>query len=144
MGITLEMIDQVRQRTGVGFREAREALERCDGNVIEALCYIEEKYPPLTERIQVAGAEVRDKIADLLRQGNITKITIKKDGKIMMEIPVTLGALGALLLPELAVLGVILALAGDYTLEVERAASRFKPDAGTPVDPAESPGGKVN
>lgn len=145
MEITLEMIDQVRQRTGVTVREAKEALEKCGGNVIEALCYLEEKNPTITERIQVAGGEIRDKVAGLLKQGNITRITVKKNGRAMVEIPVALGALGALLLPELAALGVLLALAGDYTLEVERrpgeTASR---ETDPPTDGGEADRSRIN
>ena len=42
MEITLEKIELVKDRTGVSYREAKEALERTDGNVVDAIILIEE------------------------------------------------------------------------------------------------------
>ncbi len=43
MDITLENIDLIRERTGISYREAKEALERNDGNVIDTLIELEDK-----------------------------------------------------------------------------------------------------
>lgn len=40
--ITLEKIDIIRERTNVSYAEAKKALEIADGNVVDALIYIEE------------------------------------------------------------------------------------------------------
>lgn len=38
--ITLEKVDMIRERTGVSYEKAKEALEVCEGDVLEALIYI--------------------------------------------------------------------------------------------------------
>jgi len=70
---------------------------------------------------KVKGEDLLKKIKELIHEGNIRRIIIKNaDGKTLIEIPVTLGLVGAVLLPVLAAVGAIAALAADYTIEVER------------------------
>ncbi|PKP45468.1 MAG: hypothetical protein CVT94_17935 [Bacteroidetes bacterium HGW-Bacteroidetes-11] len=72
---------------------------------------------------KVKGEELLAKIKELIHQGNITRIIIKdEDGKVYLEIPVTVGVIGALLLPVLAAVGALAALAANFTIEVIRKA----------------------
>lgn len=119
MDITLEKIDQIRQRTGVSYKEAKEALERAGGDVVEALIYLEGR-PKWYEKLQVEGNELVERVRQLVREGNVSRVVVKKDDRVLLELPVTVGAIGALLLPQLAVLGVIAAVVGACTIEVER------------------------
>jgi hypothetical protein len=74
-----------------------------------------------TEEFKVDGEKIVAKIKELIHKGNIRKIIIKdKDGKIMMEIPVTFGVVGALLAPQLAAIGAIAALLTEATIVVEK------------------------
>ena len=74
-----------------------------------------------TEEYQVTGELLVGKIKELVHEGNIRRITIKNDqGKTMIEIPLTLGVVGAVLLPSLVALGAIAALAADYTVVVQK------------------------
>jgi hypothetical protein len=119
--ITLEKIDAVRDRTGVSYREAKDALEQCGGSVIETLIYLEDsKQPKWTEEFSVRSGEVIDKVKELVREGNINRIRIKQDGKALVEIPVALGALGAVVMPQIAALGVLVAVFKRCTIEVVR------------------------
>jgi len=60
-------------------------------------------------------------VKELVHQGNIRRIVIKdQDGKVLMEIPLTIGVVGALLLPTLAAIGVIAALVTQCTIAIER------------------------
>lgn len=73
---------------------------------------------------KVKGEELLAKIKELIHEGNITRIIIKnEEGKVYLEIPVTVGVIGALLLPVLAAVGALAALAVNFTIEVIR-----KPD----------------
>ena len=67
------------------------------------------------------GDEVVAKVRELLHEGNIRRIIIKsEDGRTMLEVPLTLGLIGAALLPVLAAIGAAAALATRCTLVVER------------------------
>ncbi len=119
--ITLEKIDAIRDRAGVSYREAKEALERAGGNVVDALVDLETKRPSgWTEEFSVKSGEVVDKVKELVHQGNVTKIRVKQDDKVLVEIPVTLGAISAVFLPQLAALGVLVAVLKRCTIEVVR------------------------
>lgn len=79
----------------------------------------EEKFR--TEEFQVNGEELLAKIKKLVHEGNIRRIIIKnKEGKIVMEIPLTFGVVGALLVPTLAAVGAIAALLTEATVVVEK------------------------
>ena len=75
-----------------------------------------------TEEFRVNGEELIAKIKQLIHEGNIRRIIIKdKEGKTVMEIPVTLGVVGMLLAPTLAAIGAIAALLTETTVVVEKA-----------------------
>ncbi|MBP2663562.1 MAG: hypothetical protein H6Q71_1510, partial [Firmicutes bacterium] len=83
MSITLENIDLIRERTGVSYREAKAALERNEGNVIDTLIELEDKSKSSTnwtEEFSVRSTEVMDKVKELIREGNVNKIRIKHEG----------------------------------------------------------------
>lgn len=73
------------------------------------------------EEFEVTGDAVIAKIKEIIHEGNVRRITIKNDeGKTLIEIPLTLGVVGALLLPVWAAIGAIAALAADLTLVIEK------------------------
>ena len=119
--ITLEKIDIIRDRTGVTYREAKEVLEKTNGNVLEALIALDEKQDTnWTEEFSVRSGDVIDKVKGLIYEGNVNKISVKSEGRTLVEIPVTFGAIGAMILPHLAVLGVLVAMFKRCTIEVVR------------------------
>ena len=74
-----------------------------------------------TEEFTINGDELIARIKELIRQGNIRRIILKnKDGSILMEFPLTLGVVGAVLAPTLAAIGAIAALIGEVTVVVEK------------------------
>ena len=76
-----------------------------------------------TETIEVTGDDLVAKIKDLVHEGNVRHIVIKNDeGEKVIEIPMTVGVVGALLLPALAAVGAVAALLTKCTIEVEREA----------------------
>lgn len=68
----------------------------------------------------VSGQELVDKVKDLIHQGNIRRIVIKKDGERVMELPLSVATVGALLAPLLAAVGAFAALVTECTIVVER------------------------
>lgn len=74
-----------------------------------------------TERIDVKGGHLVNKIKELVHEGNVRRILIKDaDGKTVTEVPVTFGVVGLMVAPTWAAIGALAALAADYTIEVER------------------------
>jgi hypothetical protein len=69
----------------------------------------------------VTGEELLGKVKELIHEGNVRKIIIKNDkGETYLEIPVTIGLIGAILAPVFAAIGALAALAADFTIVVER------------------------
>jgi hypothetical protein len=74
-----------------------------------------------TEEFRVSGEDLLAKVKELIHAGNIHRIIIKeKDGKVLMEFPLTFGVIGLVLAPTLAAVGAIAALVTEVTLVVER------------------------
>jgi len=119
--ITLENIDILRERTGISYKEAKEALERNQGNLLEALIELDDKKnTKWTDSFSVNSSDVIDKVKELLHEGNVNKISIKSEGRTVVEIPVALGAIGAVVLPQIAALGVLVAMFKRCSIEVVR------------------------
>lgn len=73
------------------------------------------------DTFKVKGEELIKKIKELIREGNVRKISIKnKEGKTIMVLPLTLGVVGAAIAPVLAAVGAIAALVTECTITVER------------------------
>lgn len=76
---------------------------------------------PKKESFSISGEKLLEKIKELIREGNIRRITITdKTGKELMTFPLTIGVVGAVLAPVLAAIGALAALIGECTITVER------------------------
>ncbi len=74
-----------------------------------------------TEEFSVNGEQLLAKVKELLRQGNIRRVIIKdKAGKVLVEFPLTIGVVGAVLAPTLAAVGALAALVTEATIVVEK------------------------
>ncbi len=73
------------------------------------------------ESFQVNGEELVKKVKELVKEGNVRRITIaNKEGKELLTFPLTIGVVGALFAPILAAVGAVAALVGECTISVER------------------------
>ena len=74
-----------------------------------------------TEEYQVSGEGLVAKVKELVHEGNIRRIIIKnEEGETLIEVPLTLGVVGAVLLPVWAAIGSIAALVANGTIIVEK------------------------
>lgn len=74
-----------------------------------------------TEEFRVSGERVLAKVKELVHEGNVRRITIKNDeGRTLLELPLTVGVVGAALAPVLAAVGAVAALVADCSIEVHR------------------------
>ena len=72
------------------------------------------------ESFKVTGAQLIDKFKKLVHEGNVRRVIIKQDDRTIVEFPLTVGVVGAMLAPVLAAVGAVAALVTDCTIEVER------------------------
>lgn len=128
MEITLEKIELVKDRTGVSYKEAKDALEAAEGSVVDAIIAIEETVDEKpAKKVNEAANETVDKIKEVVKKGNISKITIKKDDEILLNLPLNAGIVGALVAPWGVIAGVIAAFGFKCQIELLK-------DDGTIVD----------
>jgi Domain of unknown function (DUF4342) len=82
------------------------------------------------EEFSVSGEQVMSKVKELIREGSATKIIIKNEcGHTVIEIPLVIGAVAAVLAPILAAVGAAAALITKCTLVVVR--EKEEPESGT-------------
>lgn len=73
------------------------------------------------EEFKVAGDQVVKTVKELVHEGNVRRVIVKNDeGHVLIEIPLTVGVVGAVLLPVWAALGALGAIAAGYTIAVEK------------------------
>lgn len=131
--ITLEQVDVVRERCNVSYAQAKEALEACNGDVLEAIIYIEQNQKKENENSEtkdneytfnaISMEELKNLIKGLIEKGNVTRIKIKKDDKEILDIPVNAGIAAsviAITIPPILVAVVIAAIATQITIEVTK------------------------
>ncbi len=117
MSVTLEKVDEVRNRTGASYAEAKEALEFTGGDVLEAIVYIEQtrqdipKKDSFTDDLSDRGSEVIEKLKELVKKGQVTRVLLQKDNKTVLDIPIVAGAVGALIFTGATAVGILAALA---------------------------------
>lgn len=131
MDITLEKVDQVKERTGVSYGEAKEALEKSNGSVLDAIIFLEEKIKNNDSSCNTASNEKTETIEelkiwlkDLINKGNITRIKVSKDGKKLVDVPVNAGiAAGviAIVIPPILAFVVVAAVVTQVTIEITKA-----------------------
>ena len=121
MEITLEMVDQVRERTGVSYEEAKAALEAANGYTVDAIIAIEKSN-------QKANGDLVEKIKAAVQEGNVTRIRVLRGGEEVINIPVNAGIAGGALaliaspwvLVSAAVVGAVAKFGFDCRFELYR------------------------
>lgn len=82
---------------------------------------VKKKTTTKKEEYVVSGENLLKTIKNLVQEGNVRRITIKnKEGKTLIVLPLTVGVVGAILVPALAAVGAIAALVTECTISVER------------------------
>jgi hypothetical protein len=72
------------------------------------------------ESFKVSGTQLLDAVKKLLHEGNVRRVIIKQDNRSIVEFPLTVGLIGAVLAPVLAAVGALAAVLTECTIEVER------------------------
>jgi len=72
------------------------------------------------ETIRLQGIELLDKLKQVIHEGNVRRIVVKQENRIVAEFPLTAGVVGTLVAPVLAAIGALVALLKDCSIEIER------------------------
>lgn len=117
----LEKMDLLRARFNVTYAQAYEVLESCGWDTVAAVRKLEAERPDYFEELKVKGADLVEKVKELIHEGNVNRIIVREEsGREVLNLPVN-GALAvAVLAPLLTVLGAVVALAANYRVIVER------------------------
>jgi DNA-binding transcriptional MerR regulator len=119
MEITLEKIELVKDRTGVSYKEAKEALEAADGNVVDAIINIEESIEIKSKsKLSEQSAALLEKLKEIVKKGNVSRIVVKKNDEVMLNMPINIGLIGSLIAPLAVVVGTIAALGAKCKIEI--------------------------
>ena len=142
--ITIEMVDQVLDRLPYAtYKEAREALIKTDGNVLDAIIYIEsgqkdtgfenkkESIRRFGENISQESERIRGQLGDLFKKTTVVRIIVEKEGKVVLNIPLTLGVLGVAAMPVLSLLGLSAAVLSKHSVLITDEASGESVDMGS-------------
>jgi predicted NBD/HSP70 family sugar kinase len=112
VSVDLGKVDQVRERMGVSYEEACAALDAVGGDVVAAVTRLEQTRGPAD--LLTVGADLLDEVERLLRAGAIKKIRVRLGNRTLKEIPVSLTAVGAVLI------GILAVLVSRFVIELER------------------------
>lgn len=153
--ITIEMVDKVMERVpSASYKEIKEALIHSDGDILEAIIYLEEnsgavkakkKVEDFFEKSKEDAEEVRKnteekigkdveelkaQLKELFAKSNRVRVVVEKEGKIIMNIPFTVGVLGIAMMPLLTILGLSAAVLSKYRIKIQNEADGETVDLG--------------
>ncbi|GIM32554.1 DUF4342 domain-containing protein [Paraclostridium bifermentans] len=139
--ITLEKIDQVLERVpSASYAEAKEALVISDGNVLDAIIYLEQNKKTAKvknkakEKMENAlgkdAEEIKNQLKEMLKRSNVIRVIVEKDNKIIMNIPLTVGVVGLALGPLVTLVGLSAAVIGKFNIKVQNEEDKTVVDLG--------------
>ena len=136
--ITIESIDQVIERVpGATYAQVKEALLKCDGDVVDAIILLQDNSTGAEEKEDkktfedVFGKDsekMKEEITDLIRKSNVVRIVVEKNGKVIINVPITVGVVGVVFAPILSLIGLSASVLAKYRIKIENE------DEGTTVD----------
>ena len=128
MEITLEKIELVKDRTGVTYAEAKQALEETDGSVVDAIIAIEEiiNSGEKGKGFGKKGEALFSRLKEIVKKGNVSKIQVKKDGELVLNVPVNAGLVGVVIAPIAAVVAVVAAFGFKCSIEIIKRLQRLQ------------------
>lgn len=139
--ITLEKIDQVLERVpSASYAEAKEALVISDGNVLDAIIYLEQNKKTAKvknkakEKMETAlgkdAEEIKNQLKEMLKRSSVIRVIVEKDNKIIMNIPLTVGVVGLALGPLVTLVGLSAAVIGKFNIKVQNEEDKTVVDLG--------------
>lgn len=120
MSINLEQIDELRKRANVSYEDAKYALEQSEGNLIEALVYLEKQNKIRPEENPYCENRFFKKLKQLIKKGNEAKLIVKKEDTVVLNICVTLGVILTIVATPFVITALILALITNHKIRIQK------------------------
>lgn len=146
--ITIEAIDQVMERVpNATYAQVKEALTKCDGDVVDAIILLQDNSTGTEEKKDKKTFEdifgkdsdkIKEDITELIRKSNVVRIVIEKNGKVIINVPISVGVVGVVFAPILSLVGLSASVLAKYRIKIENE------DEGTTVDLGEFSEEKLN
>lgn len=121
MSVTLEKIEMLRERAHVTYEEAKEALEKCGGEIVDALIYLEKQ-----DKIKTPQKENRSwcgfwaKVKRLLKKCHETRLVISKEGDSIIYLPLTVVLIITVFAAPVVIISLIAALFTRHKIRIKR------------------------
>ncbi|SFE15269.1 DUF4342 domain-containing protein [Peptostreptococcus sp. D1] len=139
--ISIEKVDAVLERVPFAtYKEAKEALEKTNGDVLEAIILIEEahvdpcvdeRFEYFDEKISHEGEKLKEQLTELIIKSNVIRVKVEKEGKIILNLPLTVGVIGVAAMPLFALFGLSAAVLAKYSVKIVDEKSTDEVDLGT-------------
>jgi hypothetical protein len=119
MTVRMENIDELRRRTNVSYEAAKDALEKCNDDILEALVYLEKHNMARPDQAFEDKESLWVKFKKLVRKGNNTRFIIHKKEVNILSLPVTLAVIITIIAPYITFIGLIVALFTGHRIKFE-------------------------
>jgi NACalpha-BTF3-like transcription factor len=119
MTVRIENIDELRRRANVSYEVAKDALEECNDDIVEALVYLEKQNMVRPNVAFEHRSSFWTKVKSLIRKSNNTKVIVHKKENIILSIPVTLTLIITVIAPYVTFIGLIVALFTGHRIRLE-------------------------
>jgi hypothetical protein len=119
MTVRMENIDELRRRTNVSYEAAKDALEKCNDDILEALVYLEKHNMARPAAACENKESLWVKFKKLVRKGNNTRFIIHKKEVNILSLSVTLAVIITVIAPYVTFIGLIVALFTGHRIKFE-------------------------
>lgn len=116
--ITIEQIDTVKTRANVGYKEAKEILEKFDGDVVQAILYLEEENK-IKSDIKLANTSYFKKAKSLVSKLNKITVEIYKKQNTVLRIPMSLAIVFSIIGLPAVLVGLVIAIFTGHRIKIE-------------------------
>lgn len=115
MSNRLEQIDELRKRANVSYEQAKDALEICNGDMLEALIYLEKQNKLKASQ----GGSFFERVKHIVKKGNNTLMIFTKRERVVVSLPVTVGVVITVFAPYITIAGLILAILTGHRIRFQ-------------------------
>lgn len=120
MSINLEKIDLLRERANVSYQDAKDALEKCNYDLVEALVYLEKENKIKPETKDCCANNLITKGKNLIKKGNSTRFIIEKKENTILNIPITVGIIITIVAAPVTLIGIPVALVTKHKIKFKK------------------------